>query len=335
MKSRSSKIHFLRASAIAIFCVLGCLPLSANPFIGSSDKPQAAPVAVVGIMLDSIIHGQLALRDRLANYLGAWQRTQSGSLLLVIIGLSFLYGILHALGPGHRKTVVFSIYIARRAPWWEPLASSLALAGLHGGTAIILLIIFRGVSGAFSVATDSVATYMEGLAYCVLIVMALALIIRAITDLSKSTTHDGEVMSLSTLILTGVYPCPGAILVLVFCLTLKVMAIGIAAVTAMSLGMSIPIALFAYMGWFGRSGILQRLKKNEAKMRTVGAAIEIGGFSLLLFFSSSLLLDLYRPAFHRKPDEARKKLTMSRFPIAIALLVLSLSTNAQQSPLHF
>jgi ABC-type nickel/cobalt efflux system permease component RcnA len=48
-------------------------------------------------------------------------------------------------------------------------------------------------------------------------------------------------MSLETILLTGIYPCPGAILVLVLSLTLDITGIGILAVFAMSLGLSIPI----------------------------------------------------------------------------------------------
>jgi ABC-type nickel/cobalt efflux system permease component RcnA len=277
------------ATAIALF-LFAATGLAANPFIGTDSAPRVAPVLAGGATNPSLVRGQLDLRQRLAGYLGSWQGSHSASLLLVILGVSFLYGALHALGPGHRKTVVFSIYLARKAPWWEPLASSFALAGLHGGAAIVLLLIFRGVSGAISASTDSIATYMEGGAYTALIVMALVLLFRAIVDLVKGKESKDGAMSLGTLILTGIYPCPGAILVLVLSLSLDIMQIGILAVLAMSLGMSVPIAIFAYLGWAGRAGLLKRLKNNEAAIQKAGTILEIGGFSLLLAFSVYLAL---------------------------------------------
>jgi ABC-type uncharacterized transport system, permease component len=279
-----------KAAAGIIFILLAATGLVANPFIGTDSSPQVAPVLAGGPTNPSLIQGQLDLRQKLADYLSSWQGSHSASLLLVILGVSFLYGSLHALGPGHRKTVVFSIYIARKAPWWEPLASSLALAALHGGAAIVLLLIFRGVSGAISASTDSIATYMEGGAYTLLIVMALVLLTRAIVDLVKGKAQNDGAMSLGTLILTGIYPCPGAILVLVLSLSLNIMRIGILAVLAMSLGMSVPIAVFAYLGWAGRAGLLKRLKNNEAAIQRTGTILEIGGFSLLLAFSVYLAL---------------------------------------------
>ena len=283
----------LPGPALMLVALLLCLapaPAMANPFMGSQGQPSIVPVQAGGPGQPSLVQGQLDLRQKLAGYLSEWKDGRSASLLLVIVGIAFAYGILHALGPGHRKTVVFSIYIGRKAPWWEPIASSLALAGLHGGAAILLLIIFRGVSGAVSAATDSVATIMEGSAYCLLIVMAAFLLARATLDLVKGRARSADGMGLGTLILTGIYPCPGAILVLVLSLSLNIVDIGIVAVLAMSLGMSLPILGFAYLGWFGRSGLLKRLRNREADIQKVGAILEMAGFSLLLAFSVYIAL---------------------------------------------
>ncbi|HCO48279.1 MAG TPA: hypothetical protein DIT55_02100 [Spirochaetaceae bacterium] len=284
MRSYGLKAHRARGIALLVLSALAVFPLAANPFIGAADSLKAAPVQS-GAAPGSLVGGQLALRNKLAVYLESWQNSPSSSLLFIIIGASFLYGILHALGPGHRKTVVFSIYLARAAPWWESAASGLALAGLHGGAAILLLLLFRGVSGAISAATDQIAIYMEGFAYCALIVMAAVLLIRAVRELATGTGHTKDPVSLGALILTGVYPCPGAILILVLSLTLDILTIGITAVLAMSLGMSLPITAFAYLGYFGRTGLLHALKNREAALKKAGAAIEIVGFSLLLAFS--------------------------------------------------
>ena len=64
---------------------------------------------------------------------------------------------------------------------------------------------------------------MEGGAYTALIVMAFVLLVRAIVDLVKGKESKDGAMSLGTLILTGIYPCPGAILVLVLSLSLDIM----------------------------------------------------------------------------------------------------------------
>lgn len=264
--------------------------LFANPFIGGADAPAVTPVQPGGLALAPIVSGQLELRARLAEYFATWQAGASPSLLFVILGAASLYGVLHALGPGHRKAVVLAIYLARRAPWWEPMATSLALAALHGGTAIALLLAFRGVAGAVSASTDAISIYMEGFAYCALIAAALYLVLRSIVDLSRGGEHDDSKLGLGAVILTGVYPCPGALLVLVLSLSLDIAGVGILAVLAMSAGMAIPVTAFAYLGWFGRSGILRRRKDNEAAVKKAGAIVELVGFSILLLFAVYIAL---------------------------------------------
>jgi len=261
-----------------------------NPFLGSPAAPAVTPVQSGGPAPASILQGQLELRARLAEYFSLWEKGASASLFFVIVGVAFLYGALHALGPGHRKTVVFAIYLSRRSPWWEPVAMSLALAGLHGGTAVALIFIFRGVSGAISGYSDAVAVYMEGFAYLALVAAAFFLLSRSVVDLVRGKSQRESQLSLGALILTGIYPCPGAILVLVLSLSLGILSLGIVAVLAMSMGMALPIALFAYLGWFGREGLLRRLKDNEPRIRKIGAIFEIVGFSILLLFAIYITL---------------------------------------------
>ncbi|HPS44714.1 MAG TPA: hypothetical protein PK542_09530, partial [Treponemataceae bacterium] len=127
----------------------------ANPFMGAQDgangkqSRQASPVrAAPGDR--NLVAKQASLRDALGNYFYSWKESGSRALFWGIMGVSFLYGILHALGPGHRKTVIFSLYLARKAPPWEPAGTGALLAILHAGAAVVLLLALRGVSGAIS-----------------------------------------------------------------------------------------------------------------------------------------------------------------------------------------
>lgn len=268
------------------------LPLAANPFTGGGTYAngeavrQASPVRTAAAD-QNLVAKQANLRDTLGNYFYEWKESGSRSLFWGIIGIAFLYGIIHALGPGHRKTVIFSLYLARKAPAWEPAGIGATLALLHAGAAVVILLVLRGVSGSISGKADSIAVYMEGFAYVLLIAVALYLVAYAIRNLARGT--DGKktnAMSLGTILLTGVYPCPGAILVLVLSLTLDITGIGIIAVFAMSLGMSVPIIAAGYLAWFGRTGLFLALKNNEARLARISAGIELVGYSILLVFAA-------------------------------------------------
>jgi len=289
---RTSRVRIAKITAFLATLFICAQTLAANPFMGAGTgaegrpNPQAAPVRTGPADLH-LVARQASLRDALGNYFHSWKESGSRSLFWGILGVSFLYGILHALGPGHRKTVIFSLYLARRAPSWEPAMTGALLAILHASAAIVLLMALRGISGAISGRADNVTIYMEGFAYALLIAVALYLVTQAIRDLARGKDHASRsAMSLGTILLTGIYPCPGAILILVLSLTLNITGIGTLAVFAMSLGMSLPIIVAGYLAWFGRTGIFLALKGNESRLARVSALIELFGYSFLLAFAA-------------------------------------------------
>jgi ABC-type nickel/cobalt efflux system permease component RcnA len=61
--------------------------------------------------------------------------------------------------------------------------------------------------------------------------------------------------------------------------------VGVLAVFAMSLGMSIPIIAAGYLAWFGRTGIFLGLRAREDRIARLSAGVEFAGYLLLLGFS--------------------------------------------------
>lgn len=292
----------------------------------SSKKSGPKPV-LVGKTNEKLTVFQGDLREKIASFFRNW-KTAEGSekskILWGIIGVAFLYGIIHAAGPGHRKTIVFSLYIARKSPWYEPLITGFLLAVLHGGCAIVLMLIFKGISGSISANTNAYSIYMEGFSYLLIIVVALFLIIKETVEFIKSSKMEKsisfekesqeqiqeEIPSATTknkknnafgdlvpFLISGLYPCPGAILVLVLSFTLDILGAGIAAVSFMSLGMAIPIIIVAYLAWFGRKGLFSALKTKESVIRKLSFAIEIFGYSLLILFSLYIAMPFFVSLF--------------------------------------
>lgn len=277
--------------AILVLSLCAATRASANPFMGNephadgSPSFRAAPVRT-GAPNAKLTRRQGSLRESIADYFYEWKGTRSRSILRGILGAAFLYGILHALGPGHRKTVVFSLYLAKGAPAWEPAATGLLLALLHGGAAIVILLALRGVSGAISGKADTIAVYMEGGAYVLLILIACALALHAVRELiAGNSRHKAGNAGLGTILLTGAYPCPGAILVLVLSLTLGITGIGVFAVLAMSFGMCLPIVAAGYLAWFGRTGLFLALGRNGQTLARLSSVFELAGYAFLLCFS--------------------------------------------------
>ena len=282
--------------AINISTVLANPFLTGNPH--SQDKPSKDPTPVlVGPTNPDLAKTQGTLREKIATFFKSWETStgpQRNKILWSLILTSFIYGIIHAAGPGHRKTVVFSLYLARKSPWYEPLITGLILALLHGGCAIILILIFKGLSGSISANTKVLSIYMEGFTYGLLIILALVMIIKETVEFIKGRKNQSapekEIKENRTtkwlpFLISGVYPCPGAVLILILSFTLDILWAGILAVIFMSLGMAVLIIFVAYLAWFGRKGLFTTLKNHKKAVSNLSYGIEIGSYAFLLLFS--------------------------------------------------
>src|ERR1700722_6225354 len=113
---RHSLIGAVRALAIALLLCCAIAPASrADPFTGGGSAPQASAGTTIAPW--SPFHMRLGdAQARLNNAISdAFERvrdTHSHTAIALILGLAFLYGVLHALGPGHGKAVVASYFLA-------------------------------------------------------------------------------------------------------------------------------------------------------------------------------------------------------------------------------
>ncbi len=56
------------------------------------------------------------------------RRSTDGSAVWLLMGISFLYGIFHAAGPGHGKAVISSYLVANEETWKRGITLSFASA---------------------------------------------------------------------------------------------------------------------------------------------------------------------------------------------------------------
>lgn len=330
LKRRSSIIHKYIFTFLFL-CICGMI--YANPFT----KSQTAPAPVRTEKPSEFITAQQAkLHTQLGEYLYEWSKTNSTQAFWAIMGLAFFYGFLHALGPGHRKTIVFSFYLTRAAPVWEPLATSAVLAGLHGVTTICLLLLFRNAKGTFSGNTASAVAYLEGISFIVLLVLSLFSLLHLFSHVFPEKFHwfhfgcgcgghnhgheEHEVhacgehcehsshshghgprnarIQWTAFVLSGIYPCPAALLVLVLVLSLDALGLGIIAVISMSVGMVIPITVVAYLAWAGRERLFHRLRAHQKYVSIITLILGMAAYGFIFVFSciavKPFLISLFR-----------------------------------------
>jgi ABC-type nickel/cobalt efflux system permease component RcnA len=99
-----------------------------------------------------------------------------GSAAWALAGLSFLYGVLHAAGPGHGKAVISSYMLANEVELRRGIALSFVSAFLQAITAIVMIgatyLILRGTAVSMTDATR----FLEITSYALIMVFGLWLL---------------------------------------------------------------------------------------------------------------------------------------------------------------
>lgn len=104
----------------------------------------------------------------------------NGSAGLWLMGLSFLYGILHAIGPGHGKAIVSTYVLANRETARNGAILAFVSALAQAVTAVGIVLIAAILLGATSIAMTRAAALLETGSFALIILLGLWLVWRKI-----------------------------------------------------------------------------------------------------------------------------------------------------------
>ena len=99
-----------------------------------------------------------------------------GSAAYTLLGISFIYGIFHAAGPGHGKAVISSYLVANDETWRRGVVLSFASAILQALTAIAIVGIAAVLLGATAKAMGDTVRIIEMVSYGLIILIGLRLL---------------------------------------------------------------------------------------------------------------------------------------------------------------
>jgi len=236
-----------------------------------------------------------------------------------LIALSFLYGLLHAAGPGHGKAIISSYLIANNETLKRGLILAFWSSLLQAATAILLVgLIFALITGrqAQAAATRN----LELIGAALIMFLGLRLLWRKSAASGKHKTQTGRSHSreaahnhrhdntchahigaadslqamnwrqaLPLIFSVGIRPCTGALVVMGFALLNGLFALGAAAVLAMSLGTFLVVSALAYMAVKAKKLAL-RLSAGKDSSGRLQSAMEWA--AALFIFLSGLALFL-------------------------------------------
>lgn len=106
----------------------------------------------------------------------------------ILVGLSFLYGILHAVGPGHGKAVISSYMLANETTLKRGVVLSFASSMLQAITAIFIIGLTFLVLRGTTISMDDATHFMEVASFALIIAFGLSLLWRKVPRLLRSNS---------------------------------------------------------------------------------------------------------------------------------------------------
>jgi nickel/cobalt exporter len=100
----------------------------------------------------------------------------NGSALWGLMGISFLYGIFHAAGPGHGKAVISSYLFANEETWRRGITLSFVSAAMQSVTAIAIVGIAAVLLGATAKLMGDAVRVIEIVSYVLIVLLGLRLL---------------------------------------------------------------------------------------------------------------------------------------------------------------
>ncbi len=172
--------------------------------------------------------------------------------ILTILSVAFMYGVVHALGPGHGKLLVSSYFLRSNRSYKEAFKMGYLISLIHTLSALsISFILYYILEVVFSQTFQEVSFYMTKISALLIIGVAIYLFFEQHHE--HTSINITQRSDLSIALSAGVIPCPGVMTIILFSILIGNITVGIFAAVFMSIGMGLTISLSAIVATATRS----------------------------------------------------------------------------------
>ncbi len=228
---------------------------------------------------------------------------------LWLIAVTFVYGMLHAVGPGHGKFIVTTWLTTHQPPRGVALSVPFLGSLVQGLSAIaFVFILATGFNFALGDLSQS-RWYLEKASALFIAALGVMMIVKARPRRSTDDDHHhagcgcghdhgatatlqgGWKAWLAIIIATGVRPCSGALTVLLFASVIGITSWGVIAVMTMALGTGLALVLLAvFVRNFRERAVQLWLADASPTVNHTLRLVRIAGGALLILFAVVLFV---------------------------------------------
>jgi nickel/cobalt transporter (NicO) family protein len=240
--------------------------------------------------MESLIAAQRWLYGGIASGLGEFAGGDPRAIFTAVIA-AVLFGAIHALMPGHGKTVLVSYHLGQPGKLRDGLANGAILAVTHVGLAVVLVLAgFAVISKVFALGGRT--TQFELASGVLIIAIGGFLLWRSLKSDHHRSNRDGK----SLAFVTGLIPCPLTTFIMSYALARGMLAAGLTVTAAMTVGMIVTIGGVALGAAFARDRIAGLLARTENWRHRAGLTLELGSAIAVIGLGALTVLRALQPA---------------------------------------
>jgi ABC-type nickel/cobalt efflux system permease component RcnA len=168
-----------------------------SPFAATEAAPPSAfgarPIApsfqsrgLLGSLYAWVVDQQQTMQRTLAMSVKGLKSANPVAGALTLAALSFIYGILHAVGPGHGKTIISSYVVANEETVRRGLLISFIASAVQALSAVVLVSVLLFVLNASGLRINAWSIQLESVSYALIAVVGLYLLSTQLLKLWRS-----------------------------------------------------------------------------------------------------------------------------------------------------
>jgi nickel/cobalt exporter len=241
-------------------------PSAAVPTQSGANRPEAPGEALAGLVA---------------------RRDLSPGVVLFALLAAFGVGVLHALAPGHGKTVTAAYLAGSSGRGRHAIGAGAAVAAMHTASVLALGLLVVAAQRAFP--AEKVYPWLGVVAGGAALALGFGLLAARLAHRRGDRRHGHAHRSplsrrgLAALALSGgLLPSPTAIVVLLAAASLGRLAFGLGLILAFAIGMAASLSAIAMLAIRARAALDRRLPRRLADALPVGSAAAILGMGVLL-----------------------------------------------------
>ena len=240
-------------------------------------------------------------RDLAAQLLALRRRGNDATTWLTLSSLGFLYGILHAIGPGHGKAIIATFTLSQPTARRQTLAIAIGGALMQGVSAILWVALAMGLLHLLMPDAVNHSHWLNRANAALIIAIGAYILYRHCPrrrhDAHCACGHDhhhhdapatSALSPWTAIIAIGIRPCSGAVISLAAAWSWSLIGAGIAMTLAIACGTALTIATIALLCYHGRQHLARRLTHDGARLARLTRTLALAGGLILILLGALL-----------------------------------------------